>query len=414
MAEYDEIDHAFADLRGEVFERVLPAGPAAVRTTVRRRRHRAAVTGATVAVLLVAGPVAGYAALQDPVQRPETGATGAPTERPATLTPTLPAPTVSASPSAVPDGRISRAELLDTKVDLPPWPGNPGCRTEQARLEAAPSNQPAIWLGLIAYGDVDRDGAAETLAEVQCLVGQGGPVQVVAFDRDAGGKIITMGAVVRSGTGGIEDVRALDPRADGSIRIEVADRIQCCGIPLESVRRQWRTYALDGANFVQIGGPTSFGPGGPGGPGGPATPSPTAGPPRTDLSVTATDVRFTEQPDDMMRHGVVTVVIRNAGPVDADLVRLRFLWDTGVTLIAEGDGWSTCSSRDIPVVGIPPEQNPVCIFGPLRAGQQRTLVLGISYNKDWAATGIGTAVVERVNDVPDRNPDDNQDPFNYR
>ncbi|MEV7227464.1 hypothetical protein AB0M79_10650 [Polymorphospora sp. NPDC051019] len=405
MADHDDLDleREFAAFRNEVLPRVTAAGPTAVRARVRQHRRRVAVTtGSVLALLLVAGPIAGYATLKrDSAPKPEPAVTVDPTAPPTTLPGPSPSPSASApasvSPSAgVPDGRISLADLLATRVDLPPWPGG-SCRTNQARLAENDPRPPATALRDIRYGDVDRDGAQETLVILRCNDGQPGPEQVVAFDRDATGRIVTMGQVAATGQRGIEHIPGINPHPDGRILVLVSDHRDCCGYIPDLIQNQWRTYEFNGAGFVQTAGETEFGP----------------NPLLTDLQVTATDVQFTEQPGDMMRHGTVTVTVRNAGPANANGVRLRFDWDTGVTLFAEGGGWSTCTGRGDPV-GITPAENPVCEFGLLRAGQQRTFVLGISYNKDWAAAGTGTAVVERTNELPDRRPADNQAPFAYR
>ncbi|MEV0729400.1 hypothetical protein [Polymorphospora sp. NPDC050346] len=408
MADHDnlDLDHQFAAFRNEIFHQVLPAGPTAVRSAVRRHRRRVAVTtGAALALVLVAGPIAGYAALNpESAPRPEPGVSVSPTEpsTPLPLTPTpTPTPSDSASPSSAPNGRISRAELLKSKIDLPPWQRDFGCKTSQARLVDHYQTRPANLLREVAYGDIDQDGATETLAIVQCMVNQGGPVQVIALDRDARGRITTVGRVVRTGTGGIDDVLKLDPRADGSIRIEVSDYKLCCGQRAEWLQRQWRTYALVGAEFVQTGGPASFGP----------------HPSSTDLRLmSVSDVTFEERPDDpVRRYGSITVTIRNAGPTAAN-VRLDLQWGTApsgpVIVMANGDGWSACTER-YAHPGLSPKESPSCGFR-LGVGQQRTLVLGLTNGRTLVNSGVATASIYATNAPIDRALDDNEKKFNFR
>ncbi|MER7279818.1 hypothetical protein ABT369_35800 [Dactylosporangium sp. NPDC000244] len=58
-----------------------------------------------------------------------------------------------------------------------------------------------------AYVDVDHDGAQETIMLLSCSP-QGSDYKVLAFDRDATGKIVTLGQVV--GSAGSEGKQGAD------------------------------------------------------------------------------------------------------------------------------------------------------------------------------------------------------------
>ncbi|WP_329107024.1 hypothetical protein OG792_02705 [Micromonospora sp. NBC_01699] len=351
---YDDValDAEFAAFRTGLLDRVTPPGPDAVRSTVRRRR-RVATTGAlALALVVIVGPVAGYAALNRTSPSP-TGpiATDGPTPSPTPSTSPTPSagPSVSASATpGAPDGRISRADLLRATVDLPAWRSGPGCPANGARLTDRAVDDGDNVLVATAYGDVDADGATETVALVTCLVGQGGPMQVVAFDRDDAGGIVTVGQVVRS------DPKAqwftdIEVRANGVVRVEVADEAPGGGWPLEYSQRQWRGYRWDGQVFGQSEGPRSF----PDNPYG------------VNLTVTATDLVYRAPEGGGLRTGEVTLTLRNVGTVTAQRPRLEFDVRPGGAGTAASPGWYDC--EDSRTDG----ERSFCTLKPLRAGEER-------------------------------------------
>lgn len=169
-----------------------------------------------------------------------------------------------------PDGRISLEQLTAVPVDLPVWgspvPGDdsnfPQCPTRGVRLNHSDAEwKPAVMQ--LGYGDVDRDGAVETVARLDCPVYQAARQQVVAFDRDAAGTIVTLGQVLRQGAGAATIKMIYEfvvEEQTGVVRVRVGDRQPCCGANDALAEHQWRRYAWKGRVFAQVGGPTAFHP----------------------------------------------------------------------------------------------------------------------------------------------------------
>jgi hypothetical protein len=382
----------FAAYRNELIADVTPAGPHAVRTTVRRRRRVAVTAGTALAIALIAGPAAGYAALSRGPAPPAPGTTSEPTisasPSPSTATSS---PSPSATTPAAPDGHIARRELLNTRVTLPDWWGDAPCNVN-ARLNAQAPAEEGNWLDSIGYVDVDRDGAEETVALVGCKFNSKViQKQVVVFDRNGGGGIVTMGQVLTSRPLGW--IFRVDPQSDGSIRIEVGDLEPTNEQVAALVIRQWRTYGWTGDTFRQTAGPTSF----------PVNPK------LADLRVTAKDVVFAD------RNGALTVEVRNAGPARTDYALLTIrIYDKFIE--ATGDGWSACkeTARKTDVESI----ELSCLLGPMKAGEKKTLTLGLvdietRTGPPYKVTGHAQIVRLDANRVPLPDPKeaDNEDPF---
>ncbi|MEV7227463.1 hypothetical protein AB0M79_10645 [Polymorphospora sp. NPDC051019] len=227
---------------------------------------------------------------------------------------------------------------------------------------------------------------------LRCNLGEPGPAQVVAFDRNASGVIVTLGRVVGTGERGVQNMFAIDPQRNGSIRVQVGDHGGCCNYPEDWIQRQWRTYSFGNGQFRQTGGPTSFGP----------------HPQSADLRISVTDVTVVDGSDPTTQRATVKVTIRNTGPRDVDEVHLNLYTVGGSMLDATGTGWSSCTGRDGRGA-----KDPTCVFGPLRAGQQRTMVLGIGYLKQ-SVGDTAMATVRRVDHAPDRNENDNFTRFSLR
>ncbi|WP_433115642.1 hypothetical protein [Micromonospora sp. CA-246542] len=323
MPEFDSarLDAEFSTYRAVMLPVITPDGPTAVRRTVRRRRRRAAMAVATALVMAVALPVAGQAGIR---RDPEP-----PAKVPATPSdPPTPTPTVSSAPP-VPDGRIERTQLLAATVDLPGWddlpagPDGKACASRGIRLSGDPVRNDANLLVELGYGDVDRDGATETVALVRCLFGTRGPAQVVAFDRDTAGRIVTLGRVAATAVPTPEWLIGLEVRADGVTRVALADRAPGPGWPLEQSQRQWRGYRWDGERFRQTEGPTTFGP----------------NPYAADLSVSSSNLALAREPGDSFS-GTIEVRVRNAsaGEVAEAVLSFNLPWQ----LRPVGDGWSRC------------------------------------------------------------------------
>jgi hypothetical protein len=322
----------------------------------RRRRVQVGLVAAVVA-LLVAAPVAGFALVNRPtrVVPPVAPPSGSPS------------PSVPASPAFVPDGRISLAQLAQATVNLPAWPAGSisDCpsgrfRFRGARTEVNRTLGPLfVSLEKAVYLDVDRDGAQETAVRISCYI-QGGTYQVVVFDRDASGAIVTLGQVVGSGDGAIRDV--LDIRADpgGLVGVQVGDIGPIDGSDVgQLAQHQWRSYSWDGRQFYQTGGPTSFPP----------------NPNRTDLAVTATDLHLV--PADGAKHGGLKVTIRNNGP--ANFAKVTVWVRAAAPLTVQTPAGVDCTPL------LPPRVEYECTIAAPRAGTSVTLTFG--FTGDAALTG---------------------------
>ncbi|MBF9129545.1 hypothetical protein I0C86_11290 [Plantactinospora sp. S1510] len=353
----DLLDTEFTALREQLLSDVHPIGPAAVRHTVRRRRQRTAVVMSVVAVAVIAVPVASFTALSD--RGPAPGGTGVP---PPSLAPTPSAtPTVSPTPTGTPpppNGRLTREELLGGTFDLPDWPEGTSstCGGPAVKLRSGPVNEEVPALLDLSHGDVDSDGAVETLARLECRSSADWPKQIVAFDRDATGRIVVLGQVVRTG-GGVADLREFAVE-DGSVRVRVAD--QCCGA--NPAQTQWRTYTWKGDRFRQTAGPTSF----PSTKGdAPTTPTPAI--PTGRLTLTATDLTYGPVEGQSGQRGTMTVTVVNPTGATVQFPVVTFFDnDKDSGLHAE---WSS----DCPVGGHR-DNRLFCISRPLAPGERRSIV----------------------------------------
>ncbi|WP_446216996.1 hypothetical protein [Micromonospora sp. IBHARD004] len=351
MAEHQDalLGGEFAAYRNLLLPAVDPAGPNAVRLTVRRRRRRRAATVAAVVVLAIAIPVAGWAAVGRHAPPPAPAKSADPT--PSATAPTgTPSPTVSPSSPGVPTGRISRAELLAATLDLPAWSSGAGCPTRDVRLVERTGRAGDVLLSSrgYAYGDVDDDGVPEPVVLLRCLTAKGPyPEQVVVFDRDGEGRVVALGQVFRSDLGRPEWFVSLDVRSDGSVRVDVSDQVQSAGSAPNTLHRQARTYRWNGDRFTQAGGPTAF-------PSEPPAPDPTARPSSSTalFTVTTTTVVYGAPDADGWRRGSTTITFVNNGAKRLDDVSVRYPADAVDTLehtllqgcpLAGGNGkWVYC------------------------------------------------------------------------
>lgn len=236
---------------GSLLAQVEPAGSVAVRRAVRRRRRVAAAL-AGVGVLVVILPLARWAGSGHDDRSPTAAATTAPA-----ATTVAPGPAVA---SLAPNAAITRADLLAATLDLPPWPDGTPCPAGPVRLVDPPGRPGEVILSTFAggYGDVDSDGLAEPVVLLRCLRDSGEyPVQVLALDRNANGRIVVLGAVFRSDSAKSEQVYSLTVRPDGLVNVEVTDVLPASGEPGPE-HRQWRGFRWDGQAFQQVDGPTGF------------------------------------------------------------------------------------------------------------------------------------------------------------
>ncbi|WP_422737005.1 hypothetical protein ACN263_26675 [Micromonospora sp. WMMD729] len=340
-----------AAYRADVTARAVGPGPDQARRTLRRRRRTRVVAVAAAAVVLVLAPVVANAALKGDRTPPVPAESVDPTPPPTTTPPTTPSTTPSpdsppSAESGAPDGRISRQQLLAARLDLPDWPSlvPSTCTTSDVRL-ATSANKDAVPLLTdvqVAHADLDDDGAQESVALVACRYGEAFAKQVIAFDRDDSGRIVTLGRVVRT-TNGVQDIVGLSVTAAGAVQVRVADLQPCCDTPSYWPQEQQRTYRFTGGRFTQTGGPTAFG----------------KDPRLTDLRLTMTHT-LVDAPDGRTLTTVFTV--RNAGKVDAAQVEFRG-FDVGEP--AGGD-WSRCDPKAAAA-----DDNQSCRLPGVPAGESR-------------------------------------------
>jgi hypothetical protein len=294
------------------------------------------VAGVAALVLLV--PLVAYALLGTGSDDAPPAGSAAPTQLvPTRLAPTEPAPTGSvASPPAKPkasDGRIPLSVLRNATLDIPAWPpgelegpSGPVKFTNGQSEEQADTGFRMYLADRLAYGDVDRDGARETVIRVG-FGGEGQSFQVLALERNANRKIITLGWVVA--TAG--QIQVIDENvvvtAAGQVRVRVGDFQACCGV--EPIA-QWqiRVYAWRSGRFVQVGGPTVFPP----------------NPRMTELSVAGKDVVL-GVPVKGVRHGVLAMTVRVVKPVRPD--HLRIILTLPDDVIREGGAWAGASVEPV-------------------------------------------------------------------
>ncbi|MEO3771594.1 hypothetical protein [Micromonospora sp. B9E7] len=334
MSDFDPLlRERLSAYRNDVVSRVTGPGPDQARHHLRRRRRMTAVAVAAAAVVLVVAPVVANAALRGDRNPPVPAESVEPTATP-TSTPSTPAPTPTGSPSTAtstpnaPDGRISRAQLLATRVDLPSWPSGMaegGCTTSKVRLKDDTTDTYVSMLGddEFEHGDIDGDGAVETIAIVACRYGEASAKQVVAFDRDPEGRIVTVGRVVRTGDG-FDDILAVEINRNGSAEVRVADIVPCCGTPTYLRREQVRTYRWDGERFSQTDGPTTFG----------------KDPRLTDLRLSMTHELVDVPGADTRRELTTVFTVTNAGPLDAPQISFR-----GFDFEPAGGDWPKCDPK---------------------------------------------------------------------
>jgi hypothetical protein len=389
----DSVLAAFADFRDEVTPLVLPPGTDGVRAAVRTRRRTRALLAGAATLVLGAVPAVVYQAIDrdgPPVSGPATAPpTAAPPSTPATAPPT----------AAPPDGRIWRPELLSSPVDLPPWQADAGCARTGIRLTGEPGRTGTVWLSTFAHGDVDRDGAQETVVVVRCMrndVGFG-VEQAVALDRGTDGRITLIGRVVAT-DGDVAWLRELDPQPDGSIRIRVGDRLPFDDQPAAQGQYQWRIYAYDGDRFRQTGGPGEFG----------------VDPRLVDLSVTAAELRLTGDPTGR-RTGTLVVTVTNRSARTAKEVSVQVEYGE-LRLWPVGPGWDACMGIGSDGQGSHDQASGwhTCAV-EVPGGRTLTLRLGVAADPGQPPTASCRVSVYHNEDsplpLPDLKPADNKDLF---
>jgi hypothetical protein len=392
MSDFDRdprVDRLLHEVGGTVAGYLDPPGVDAVYARVRQHRRNRAVAVVALALALLGGPAVGIALAGGEADGPPAG--GGPS---ATVSPVAPSPSQPASPSpsasasatpAAPDGRISLRDLKRARLDLPSWPA-----TAQPECEQGPGVE---FVGQPVHTDVDHDGAEETVAWLWCQSGGEYKIsKVMVFDRDAAGKVVTLGQVLETTTGGDEgngiwkvwEIQATD---DGHIRVDVGDYWPCCSTPGDLPQHQWRTYGWDGRRFTQTGGPTKFGP----------------NPKITDLRVTASDLVMTKTAAGSWR-GTLTVKVDNLGPFAA---HVAVEVDGRNQSYGHGSGWGRCTGVPDGTPGT--DFYAQCDAGTVAVGASRTFTLTFTSGPSPSGTMAVRANHEygENSEYPDLNYDNN-------
>jgi hypothetical protein len=200
-----------------------------------------------------------------------------------------------------------------------------------------PTGTEIVLLGAV-YGDVDRDGADETVAEFVCLI-EGGSKQLVAFDRDSAGHLVTLGRVVAT-TGEIRDIRTGGTRISGNgiVTVPVGDFQRCCDDRTPQVWQD-RGYRRENGRFEQVSGPTRM----------------SANAYITETSVTAGELVLGPAVDGY-RYGTLTVTVRNGWGTRPAHIVLEF--GTSGGLERTGSAWppvtAPAQATSFPVTLAPP------------------------------------------------------------
>lgn len=309
-----------------------PAGAAAAQHVARRRRTTRIVAASVLAVAILAATPAIASTWTD--QNPPALPADTPTAPVPSSSPTSSAsPTLSATPSAPPpDGQIGKTELGNAVLELPAWPDYlkehcPAGRVKfsDGTAQLAPNSELQVNILDVVHDDLDRDGAQETAALINCTGIEMGESRVLAFDRNASDTIVTMG-LVTGHVGDIAWIRGIRVK-DTFVEVEVLDAAGE-GIVEGFAQSQWRTYSWSGESFYQSSGPSTFRP----------------NPRVTDLSISGGDTRLV--PDGAnTASGTLRLTVRNKGPRQASDPYLTVDLPTGVTVTSLP---ATCETSKTP------------------------------------------------------------------
>jgi len=278
--------------------------------TSRRLGVRRAAVGAALAAVLVLGGAGAAVALGRPNAAPPRPPGGTVTTAVPEPTPDSTEPPPQGPPVTIPPGAI---DLTNATLDLPSFTGDTfdPCQGRQtfARNIADPPADDIGFLASVAAewaGDVNRDGAIDTVALITCEMSETYQWQLTAFDGTASA-VRTIGRVVAiNSQPNLHIVFGGQVLGDGSIRLEVGDFTGIVAGHAEEVStHQTRTYRWNGSAFAQTAGPTTFPP----------------NPNFVDLRATTTGLVL-GKPSNGFRNGTLRMTVTNVGSVLAESVTL--------------------------------------------------------------------------------------------
>jgi len=202
-----------------------------------------------------------------------------------------------------------------------------------------------LWVQSYVATDIDRDGSEDFVALLRCGEGPEAPGWQVAAFRRSGAELKPMGRVVGS-QDGLAMVSGVEARDGGRVAVNLGR--EYVDIGAQFTPHQWRTYGLDGGQFRQVDGPTSF----------------PADPPAARLSVDPAELVLRPVAGGVYA-GELTVTVRNSG--DADVAGLDLALILPDTVVTAGAGWDGCTRSDPPRE---PTTRIECEIGALAAHSQ--------------------------------------------
>ncbi|WP_117211391.1 hypothetical protein [Allorhizocola rhizosphaerae] len=334
----------------EALEGAPTGGSAAVRAKVAHRRRVRITTYSVLGALLIALPVAAFAANPRGNNSPPADVLETPTPAPVVTTP----PPHSPLPE-VKDGRFTVEELLGAPA---PTFDEPACG-KKIVAKPAPGVESKVFAKEVAHANLDSDPQLETAALLVCTTDDES-TRVAAYDRDAEGKVVMLGVVVGMlGERGMHDVIGIKPRTAGGI-IATVHYSTYSPEPGEPDPQE-REYAWNGSKFTQVGGPTTFAPA------------------KTDLSLTASPLRLGPAQNGK-RTGTVTLTLTGSGPDDSHSIDIEL--STGHRITIEG------------------HPGNVIKHGPVKAEETRTITLTVTIEvgSGQSPLSIGAGITSYAND----------------
>ncbi|WP_038841511.1 hypothetical protein [Salinispora arenicola] len=256
------LNDALADFDAVERSSYLPApGTPAVRHTVAVRRRVRLTAFSVVGALLIAAPIAAYAA--------SPRGNNYPPNLIGSGSPVVPAsPTPSLAPSSAPESSApTAADPRNATLELPAFPGlEEGCKAKGTRTFVNGTTKPAdgvrLVIGELAPITADLDGVPgdEHLTTIRCQNdGSVNVTQLLALKVASDGALTPLGYVINSAD--TPNMAATFSREaitvdNGIVRLAVYGPYQTDGWP--ACDRQVRGYAFRNGDFRQVSGPTTF------------------------------------------------------------------------------------------------------------------------------------------------------------
>jgi hypothetical protein len=287
-------------------------------------------------------------------------ASGSPSPAPPSASPS--ATPSSAPPSSEPPGPSAPTDLSNATIVVGAWSAiGQTCPTGPTTFTRGNHDSPdksQLTVEKTAAVDLDQDGGTETVAIIDCHVGQAGTYQAVAVKAAPDGSLSTLGEIIHADPT-MADIKGVAAGPGGTVALTVGDIVPCCATPLSLELTQVRTFAWNGSAFTQVDGPTTF----------------TADASVADVVVSAPTLNFGAKVNGT-RTGTLTLTVRNRGPQAAEqvtiLLDLRDFFSIG-----PGQDWAKC-----PVPGADSPATRLCQLGTLPAGSTVTLTLPLTTQAD--------------------------------